>query len=386
MNTTAVSQLDVRGHLAENAEAQRKRPVGAEGATGSPARAQARRRFKRQRAIAHALLGLVFGYLVLHPIAMAVFAWLEPGHGAGSLEFVLGRIVQSFSVGMLPMALVFALFSSVIGVLDGYYRSLLRFQRNDLAAQLAINERYRSRLEVQNSELIELSRTKRRMTYFLVHDIKNHLGCVLGYVKLLQERNDGSAWSEKDQDAVAKISRQATRMAGAVKDVLDLAKLEHHPELEIQPEPVITMLHNSRKSAALGPGQGQLCVKADFPIGLHADCNRGMVERVLANLICNAVRHNGEHVTVTLGAEPIEDGVVLSCADTGHGIQDVIRERLFDEFASSSRNGGPTPSYGLGLAFCKAAVEAHGGKIWFETESGKGTTFSFTIPNQQPAA
>jgi signal transduction histidine kinase len=386
MNFTAVSQLETRGHLAENAEAQRRRALDAEGAATSPTGAQARRRFKRLRALAHALLGFLFGYLALHPIAMAVFAWLEPGHGAGSLDFVLGRIVQSFSVGMLPMALVFALFSSVIGAVDGYYRSLLRFQRNDLAAQLAINERYRSQLEVQNSELIELSRVKRRMTYFLVHDIKNHVGCVLGYAKLLLGRNEGSVWSEKDQDAVAKISGQATRMAGAVKDMLDLAKLERHPELKIQPEPVITMLHNSQKSAALDPGHRQLCIKTDFPIVLHADCNRGMVERVLANLICNAVRHNGEDVTVTLSAKPIENGVVLSCADSGHGIQDAIRERLFDEFASSSRNDGPTQSYGLGLAFCKAAVEAHGGKIWFETESGKGTTFSFTIPNQQPAA
>jgi len=316
---------------------------------------------------------------------MAVFAWFEPGHGAGSLDFVFGRIVHSFSFGMLPMALVFALFSSVIGAVDGYYRSLLQFQRNDLAAQLEINERYRGRLEAQNSALIELSRTKRRMTYFLVHDIKNHLGCVLGYARLLLERGESSAWSERDQDAVTKISRQATRMAGAVRDVLDLAKLEHQPELKIQPEPVVSMLHNSRKSAALGPGQGQLHIKTDFPIGLHADCNRGMVERVLANLVCNAVRHNGEDVTVTLGAESGEDGVVLSCADTGHGIPDAVKDKLFDEFTSSSREEGSTPSYGLGLAFCRAAVEAHGGKIWFETESGKGTTFSFTIPNQQPA-
>jgi signal transduction histidine kinase len=110
-----------------------------------------------------------------------------------------------------------------------------------------------------------------------------------------------------------------------------------------------------------------------------------MVERVLANLVSNAVRHNSEDVTVTLGAESGEDGVVLSCADTGHGIPDAVKDKLFDEFTSSSRDEGSTPSYGLGLAFCRAAVEAHGGKIWFETESGKGTTFSFTIPNQQPA-
>ena len=139
MNSTAVSQLEARGHLPEGAETRLRRSVDEERAATPPTRAQARLRFKRQRALAHALLGLLFGYLVLHPIAMAVFAWFEPGHGAGSLDFVFGRIVHSFSFGMLPMALVFALFSSVIGAVDGYYRSLLQFQRNDLAAQLEIN-------------------------------------------------------------------------------------------------------------------------------------------------------------------------------------------------------------------------------------------------------
>jgi signal transduction histidine kinase len=61
------------------------------------------------------------------------------------------------------------------------------------------------------------------MTYFLMHDIKNHLGCVLGYAKLLLGRDENATWSEGDRDAVAKINRQATRMAGAVRDVLDLA-------------------------------------------------------------------------------------------------------------------------------------------------------------------
>jgi signal transduction histidine kinase len=171
----------------------------------------------------HGLVGSIFGYFVLHPIAMAVFAYFEPGRGSGELEFVLGRAMQSFSFGMLPMALVFATFSMVIGAMDGYYRSLLRFQRDDLASQLVVNERYRQRLETQNSALKELSRTKRRMTYFLMHDIKNHLGCVLGYAKLLLGRDENATWSEGDRDAVAKINRQATRMAGAVRDVLDLA-------------------------------------------------------------------------------------------------------------------------------------------------------------------
>lgn len=385
MDSATISQHREYGHLPESAEAKRLRTVNLQAAASPPPGTRARRRFKRQRALSHALVGLLFGYLVLHPVTMAVFAWFEPGHAPGSLELVLGRVVQSFSVGMLQMAMVFAVLCSVIGAMDGYYRSLITFQRDDLADQLTVNEQYRHRLEEQNSALRELDRAKRRMTSFLVHDLKTHIGCVLGYAKLLLERCEGAAWSERDLDAVAKISRQGARMAGAVKDVLELAKLEHQGRLRMEPVQVATLLEEGLESAALGPDDGKSHIRTDVETDLRAVCDRGLVVRVLANLVSNAVRHNNAAVGVTLSAESAEDAIVFVCTDTGHGIAEEDSDELFDEFTSSTHDGSPTPSYGLGLAFCKTAVEAHGGRIWFETEPGKGTIFSFTIPKQQPA-
>jgi K+-sensing histidine kinase KdpD len=87
-------------------------------------------------------------------------------------------------------------------------------------------------------------------------------------------------------------------------------------------------------------------------------------------------------LTVTISAQSDLQSTVFTCTDKGHGIPNEIRDRLFDEFTSSSREDGMTPSYGLGLAFCKAAVQAHGGRIWFESQTGTGTTFLFTIPKR----
>ena len=341
-----------------------------------------RRRFRSRATGIHAFWGLVFGYVVLHPVAMATFRWFEVRGKAGGWQPVLERAVESFSLEMLPMGLVFAAFSLVIGAMDGYYRTVVHFQRDDLARQLDITQAYRRELEVQNAELRELEKMKRRMTQFLVHDLKNHVGCVLGFTRLLLKRAGKNGWSEKDQDALTAVSRQATRMESAVKDVLELARLEHHPELELRGCPAVAVLREAMMASAIGPGEGTVLLDADVAPNLDVDCDPALIVRVLANLVVNAVRHNGEDVIVTLGAHGGPRSVVLTCSDTGHGIPDEVRDRLFDEFTSSTREVGTAPSYGLGLAFCKAAVEAHGGRIWFESEKTTGTTFLVSIPKK----
>ena len=341
-----------------------------------------RRRFRSRATAVHAIWGLIFGYVVLHPVAMAAFRWFEVRGQSGGWQPVFERAVESFSPDMLPMGLVFAVFSLVIGAMDGYYRSVVHFQRDDLARQLQITQAYRRELEAQNTALRDLEKMKRRMTQFLVHDLKNHVGCVLGYTRLLLKRAEKNGWPERDQDALTAVSRQATRMECAVKDVLELARLEHHPQLELRRSPAVAILREARMASAVGPGEGTVVLDETVVPNLDADCDPALVVRVMANLVVNAVRHNGEDVVVTLGAHGGPRSVVFTCSDTGHGIPDEVRDRLFDEFTSSTRDEGTTPSYGLGLAFCKAAVEAHGGRIWFESEKKSGTTFLFAIPKQ----
>ena len=342
-----------------------------------------RRGFRRRATAIHAMWGLAFGYVVLHPVAMATFRWFELRGTAVGLGAVVEGAVESFSPAMLPMGVVFAVFSLVIGTMDGFYRSVVRFQRDDLARQLEINRAYRHELEAQNAALRELEQAKRRMTQFLVHDLKNHVGCVLGYTKLLLKRAGKNGWQQRDQDALTTVNRQATRMEGAVRDVLALARLEHQPQLQLRTSPAVVVLREAMMGSAIGPGEGTVLVDDEVSPDLVVDCDPALIVRVVANLVVNAVTHNGNDVTVTLGAHGGPRSVVFTCADTGHGIPDEIRDGLFDEFTSVTRAETTTPSYGLGLAFCKAAVEAHGGRIWFESQPGSGTTFFFALPKRE---
>ena len=102
---------------------------------------------------------------------------------------------------------------------------------------------------------------------------------------------------------------------------------------------------------------------------------------MLVNLIANAIKHNGPETRVVLDAVTgtESEATLFSCRDDGRGIPDHILESIFEEF-SSTGNGDPE-STGLGLAFCKAAVEAHGGKIWCVSKRELGTCFYFTIPD-----
>jgi len=271
----------------------------------------------------------------------------------------------------------------LIGSIEGYYTAVIRSQRDELAQQLEINRAYHLELKAQNTALRKLERMKRRMTQFLVHDLKNHVGCVLGYTNLLLKRARKNDWQQRDHDALLTVSRQAVRMEGAVRDVLELARLEHQPKLELRSLPAVVVLREAMVVSAVGPGEGTVFVDDRVPSDLVADCDPSLIVRVMANLVVNAVKHNEDDVVVTLGAHEDPNSVVFTCTDTGRGIPNEIRDRVFDEYASASCEDELTPSYGLGLAFCKAAVEAHGGRIWFESQDGVGTSFFVLLPKSE---
>jgi signal transduction histidine kinase len=112
-----------------------------------------------------------------------------------------------------------------------------------------------------------------------------------------------------------------------------------------------------------------------------------LVRRVLVNLVANAMKFTRSDGTVTLCATRADasdsdgDSIRISVSDEGEGIPHEDHERIFEKFGQvESRRAGRKMSTGLGLTFCKLAVEAHGGRIWVDSEIGTGSTFHFTIP------
>ena len=335
-------------------------------------------------------IGFLFGFVILHPVSMLIFRWLDfsnQQHGNhGSANPILGPIVHSFQLDMVPMGLVFGLFCALIAHINGRYRRTITLQRDNLSEQLKLNERYRLELEEQadllrkrNEKLAELEQSNRRNTQYMVHDFKTHLGAILGFSNLLLE-NSGVSQNEEVGTALRRIRRQALQMMGEVNDLLDYARFQNKKELCKQEIIVSELLTEAANDFSLPDHSRRIEIGEE-----HGQCdtilgNPRLLKRIFTNLITNALKHNSPDTQVKLDARPSLNGdkFVFSCCDDGKGIHPEILPSIFEDFTTNSSD--VEGSTGLGLAFCKTAVEVHGGRIWCKSQGNQGTSFYFSIP------
>jgi len=329
------------------------------------------------RALWHGATGFLFGFVVLHPIAMVIFRWFDPrlapgmdGQGPASL---MSPILHAFRPEMTSMGLVFGLFSAAIALVEGHYRGRLALQRDQLARQATL-------LGEKNERLVRLEQVNRRHTQFMVHDFKGHLATIGGFADVLLRKKTPTQ-DPAEIEALTRIRRQTQRMAGAVMDLLEFARLEKSPALHRERTSISKLLETVAADIALPTHLGKVEVGSS-----HLDCpgvtvDTRLVERVLVNLVSNALKHNRPGTRVVLDAQPASDSraIAFTCTDNGHGLSEAAQATLFKEFGTSP-NTDCEDSTGLGLAFCKKAVEAHGGRIWCESSEGQGARFIFTIP------
>jgi signal transduction histidine kinase len=179
----------------------------------------------------------------------------------------------------------------------------------------------------------------------------------------------------------------ADRALKLISAILDVHRLEEgRMPLELQPidpadavqicmDEVYPLLTMHGLSATLNIPETLPAVSADY----------NTLIRVIGNLIDNAIKFTPSGGRITVSARRSPDGVQFSVSDTGYGIPPEQQDRIFEKFAQAGiRAEGKRAGVGLGLTFCKLAVEAHQGRIWVESEQGVGTTFHFILPPGSP--
>lgn len=211
----------------------------------------------------------------------------------------------------------------------------------------------------------------------VAHDLRGPLGTILMQASLLR-----AAGSDGGKPAGA-IERSATRMQRLIQDLLDASRMEAgHLSLEkarVSPEALASESVEAQRGAA---SAASLEVRLEVAPGVsHVWADRDRLLQVLDNLVGNAVKFTPAGGSVTVGVTPGPSAVLFTVTDTGPGIADRDLARVFDRFWQARRGG--RRGAGLGLPIAKGIVEAHGGRIWVESAEGKGTTFSFTIPNER---
>ncbi len=237
------------------------------------------------------------------------------------------------------------------------------------------------------SALREVDRLKDEFVSIVSHELRTPLTSIRGSVQLVLD-DPGSVPNAEHQQLLQIALNNCERLVRIINDILDISKMESgHLTLNPKPCQVADMVRQSIQVVEGSARAAQVTIEARLPAVLPpvlVDPDR--IVQALVNLLANAVKFAPPNSIVTVTAIASEQTVMVGVADQGEGIAPENLARLFQKFqqidSSSSRRKGGT---GLGLAITKTLVELHGGRIFVDSEPGKGTRFSFTLP-AAPAA
>ncbi len=235
------------------------------------------------------------------------------------------------------------------------------------------------RLERQYQQLEELESLRDDLVHLIIHDFRSPLAGVYTYLELLQmlatDRGDS-----QESSAIAHALETLVRLREMTDLVLDVSRLEAG-KMPVHRAPVELPILVTEALQLLGPDAIGRRVRVEgVPPAL--ECDAGLVRRILTNLIGNALKFSAPDTEVRVVLADDGSDAVVRVVDAGPGIAPEDRDRIFERFGQA-RGGARSRGSGLGLAFCKMAVEAHGGRIGFESEVGRGSTFWFTLPAQE---
>ncbi len=237
------------------------------------------------------------------------------------------------------------------------------------------------------TEQKELEEARQSLTSMIVHDLRSPLQAVMGSMRLISE-----VTPQKDpivQQATEVSQRAVKKLLNLVNNLLDLSRMEQG-EFVLDPgiaSPKAILEDTAKELMPLAQEIGTM-VQVEVPDNIPlVKADRDMIERVVLNLLDNALKYTDPGTLIRLRAsvQPAagkqrEDMVCISVADNGPGVPPEYKQAIFDRFAQIPGRKGRRRSAGLGLAFCKMAVESHGGTIWVEDNQDHGSVFSFTLP------
>ena len=250
-------------------------------------------------------------------------------------------------------------------------------------------------LKEANRKLEEADRIKTEFLSTVSHELRTPLAAVLGFAKIISKRFDNVIFPnlrlEEDtvRASVLKVKKnintiisEGERLTDLINDLLDVTKIEAGKvEWEMKPVSVagiIKLASDITSSAFEQHGLELECdVEDDLP---EITGDKYRLEQVLINLFSNAIKFT-ENGYIRCRAWMINSEILISVKDTGEGINKDDQESVFEKFRQVSIVPKDKPrGTGLGLPICKEIVNRHGGRIWVESEPGKGSTFSFTLP------
>jgi signal transduction histidine kinase len=229
------------------------------------------------------------------------------------------------------------------------------------------------------TEAKESERLRQDLTNMIVHDLRSPLSSVMASIELMTKGVAG-ALPAQQQNVLRIAYNSSVQMLEMINALLDISRLESgRLPLELERCSARPLVERAVERLASLAQERNMLIQCDIPDGLaDVQADDDLIVRVLQNLLGNALKFSGRGSTVLIRASDPVDGLVsIAVVDCGVGIAPEDQEMIFAKFGQvGERRGGS----GLGLTFCKLVVEAHGGRIWVESQLGAGSTFFFTLP------
>lgn len=254
------------------------------------------------------------------------------------------------------------------------------FQFEEVEARVQTHlELRRQKQELRESyeKLQDLERLRDSLVHMIVHDMRTPLTGISGFLEL-------SAMQELPPKVAGYVSRarvSTDALIDMVSSLLDVNKMESgEMELDLTEYDMGSLVQEALAKVESLKGERQITVSTPAaPVTLT--CDAGQISRVVQNLLGNALKFTPKDGAIQMRLFPAGEALRVEVEDTGPGIPEEYRARIFEKFGQvESREQKQKFSTGLGLAFCKLAVEAHGGRIGVDSEVGKGSTFWFVLP------
>src|SRR5262245_5004140 len=243
------------------------------------------------------------------------------------------------------------------------------------------NARLFQEIADKSRQLEVASQHKSEFLANMSHELRTPLNAIIGFSEVLSERMFGDL-NEKQDEYLKDIYASGQHLLSLINDILDLSKIEAgRMELELADFSLPAALDNAltlvRERASR---RGIMLERAiDDRVGMIRGDER-KVKQVLLNLLSNALKFTPEGGRIDLRATMNDGMAEISVADTGMGIAPEDQEAIFEEFRQVGTADKKVEGTGLGLALSRKFIELHGGRIWVQSEPGKGSTFSFTLP------
>jgi PAS domain S-box-containing protein len=325
---------------------------------------------------------VIFGYSKEETVGQSLTILL-PSHRAGELEEIrdkvrLTGVIRNLEVRRIRKDGIIIEASLAVSPIRDKDDNVIGFLH--LARDVTEKKRYEQRLK-------ELDKMKSAFVSNVSHELRTPLTAIKASADNMLDRLIGDL-NGKQVGYLTRIKSNSDRLARLINDLLDLSTIEAG-KIDLRPTKLSLVTLVKEAAESLRPVATEklinLTVMSADP-GVIAWADRDKVIQVLMNLIGNALKFTPTRGKVTIAvAKDSAAWMQISVTDTGPGIPAEEVNKVFGRFYQIGQAGTQkTQGTGLGLAISKALVEMHGGKIWVESEAGKGSTFSFTLPAEQP--